>query len=134
METRRMLDRLVARLRATVLAVQARILRWTRPSTRPVLGFIVDHVRSRTELVQENALLRKQLEVVCRQIRRPQLRRTDRAVLVLLARLAPRWRQAVLLVQPETILRWHARGSNSSGGTDQSGAAVARGCLERRSR
>jgi hypothetical protein len=105
-----MLDRLVARLRATVLAVQARILRWTRPSTRPILGFIVDHVRSRTELVQENALLRKQLEVVCRQIRRPQLRRTDRAVLVLLARLTPRWRQAVLLVQPETILRWHRQG------------------------
>jgi putative transposase len=90
--------------------VQARILRWTRPSTRPILGFIVDHVRSRTELVQENALLRKQLEVVCRQIRRPQLRRTDRAVLVLLARLTPRWRQAVLLVQPETILRWHRQG------------------------
>jgi hypothetical protein len=94
METRRMLDRLVARLRATVGAVQARILRWTRPSTRPVLGFVVDHVRSRKELVRENALLRKQLG----------------PVLVLLARLTPRWRRAVLLVQPETILRWHRDG------------------------
>src|SRR5258708_27728836 len=105
-----MLERLIVRLRTTGRAVYARIRRWTRPSTRPILGFVLDHLRSPEELVRENALLRKQLEVVCRQIRRPQLRRVDRAFLVLLARLAPRWRQAVLLVQPDTILRWHRQG------------------------
>jgi putative transposase len=31
-------------------------------------------------------------------------------MLVLLARLLPRWRDAVLLVKPETILRWHREG------------------------
>lgn len=105
-----MLDPLAARLRAALRAVRDRIRRWTRPSTRPVLGFVVDHFRSPTELVRENALLRKQLEVACRQIRRPQLSRVDRAFLVLLARLTPTWRQAVLLVQPETLLRWHRQG------------------------
>ena len=31
-------------------------------------------------------------------------------ILVLLARLASTWRQAVLLVQPDTVLRWHRQG------------------------
>jgi len=41
--------------------------------------------------VRENALLRKQLEVACRQIARPRLTRADRVMLVLLARLSPTW-------------------------------------------
>ncbi len=84
--------------------------RWMRPATRPVLGYFLDRFRSREELVRENALLRKQLEVACRQITRPRLSWADRAMLVLLARLAPTWRRATLIVQPATILRWHRRG------------------------
>jgi len=60
--------------------------------------------------VRENALVRKQLEVACRQIARPRLTRVDRVMLVLLARLSPTWHSATLLVQPETILRWHRQG------------------------
>jgi hypothetical protein len=51
--------------------------------------------------------LGKQMEVACRQIARPRFTRADRGMLVLLARLSPTWRSATLLVQPETILRWH---------------------------
>ncbi len=83
---------------------------WTRPATRPIVGYVLDRFRSRNNLVRENALLRKQLEVACRQIARPKLTRADRAVLVLLARLVPAWRSATLLIQPETILRWHRKG------------------------
>ena len=50
------------------------------------------------------------MEIACRQNRRPPLRRTDRAFLVLLARLVPRWRDSLLLIRPETILRWHRQG------------------------
>ena len=92
-----MFDRVVARLRAIMGVAHARIRRWTRPSTRPVMGFVLDHFRSPKDLIRENPLLRKQLEVACRRIRRPPLKRTDRAVLVLLARFAPTWRQVVLL-------------------------------------
>jgi len=46
----------------------------------------------------------------CRSIARPHLRPMDRTILVLLARLAPTWRGATLLVQPATILRWHREG------------------------
>jgi putative transposase len=103
-------NRLTWYMAMSIGVLRDRMRRWTRPSTRPVQGSLLDRFRSREELVRENALLRKQLEVACRQIRRPRLTRTDRAMLVLLARLAPTWRSATLLVQPETILRWHRRG------------------------
>ena len=73
----------------------------------PSLDTILDRFRSPAELARENALLRKQLEVACRQIARPRFTRADRGMLVLLARLCPTWRSATLCVQPETILRWH---------------------------
>ena len=66
--------------------------------------------RSRGELVLENAALRHQLGVLRRRSPRPRLRPGDRVRLLLAAALLPAWRQAVLLVQPETILRWHRSG------------------------
>ncbi len=74
------------------------------------MGLVLDRLRSPAALRWENALLRKQLEVACRQVRRPRLRRTDRVCLALFARLTPSWRDALLLIKPETILRWHRQG------------------------
>lgn len=68
---------------------------------------LVDATRTRTELLAENAPLRQQLVVVHRTHRRPAFRDGDRILMVLLARLAPRWRDALHLVQPDTLLRWH---------------------------
>jgi hypothetical protein len=90
-----------------IAALRDRIRRWARPSTRPVLGSLLDRFRSPEELARENALLRKQLEVACWQMARPRFTRADRGMLVLLARLSPTRRSAMLLVQPETILRGH---------------------------
>jgi len=61
-------------------------------------------------LVAENALLRQQLSVLQRQVTRPALTPRDRVLLVLLARLTRSWRSALLIVQPETLLRWHRQG------------------------
>ena len=105
-----MLKRMSARFRVALQAFHDRLRRWTRPESRPVVGFVLDHLRSPEALRWENALLRKQLEVACRQVRRPRLRRTDRLCLALLARLTPSWRNALLLIKPETILRWHRQG------------------------
>ena len=105
-----MFEYVVARLRLGTRAFRSGIHRWMRPSSRLVLGYALDLFRSRDELIRENALLRKQLEVACRKITRPHLRPMDRAILVLLARFVPTWRGATLLVQPETILRWHREG------------------------
>jgi putative transposase len=84
-----------------------------RSVTRPVplvAGLLGDLVRSRTELLAENALLRQQLIVAARCVTRPAFRPHERGLLVLLARLVRAWPQAILLVRPETVLRWHREG------------------------
>ena len=58
----------------------------------------------------ENALLRQQLIVARRKVKRPQFKPHERGLLVLLARCVRGWRDALLLVKPDTILRWHRQG------------------------
>ena len=55
----------------------------------------------------EIAVLRHQLMVLRRQVRRPRFTPSDRIVLAVLARLLPRDRWPVFLVSPGTLLRWH---------------------------
>jgi putative transposase len=83
-----------------------------RPATNGslVLGAATDLVRSKTELVAENALLRQQLIVLSRSTKRPRISRFDRALLVLLASRGRVRRQALVIVQPATLLRWHRAG------------------------
>ncbi len=85
-----------------------RFVRWTKPLTPSlVLGSLADLSRSKSQLVAENALLRQQLIILSRQVKRPAFTRADRMLLVVLARLVQTWKQALLIVQPETLLRWH---------------------------
>lgn len=55
----------------------------------------------------ELLLLRHQLRVVRRQIKRPQLDMADRTVMAALSQLVSRAALVGLLVQPETVLGWH---------------------------
>lgn len=88
--------------------LQEQILRWMKPRTASfVLGTLADLTKGKAELLAENALLRHQLIILRRQVKRPVCRKTDRLLLVLLARMAQTWKEALFLVQPETILRWH---------------------------
>ena len=64
---------------------------------------------SRARLAAENLALRQQLIVLRRGKTRPPLRRLDRIFWVVLQRLWPAWRSRLLLVQPETVIRWHRR-------------------------
>jgi putative transposase len=76
-----------------------------------VVGLVADVVRRRTDLVAENALLRQQLIVAQRKIaERVRWAPWQRFTMGLAAGLAPAWRDATLLVQPATILRWHRAG------------------------
>ncbi len=78
---------------------------------RFVVGVAADVVRRRAGLVAENALLRQQLIVAQRKIAgRVRWAPWQRFTMGLAARLAPAWRDATLLVQPATILRWHRAG------------------------
>jgi len=76
-----------------------------------LLAALRSTVRSRLELEVEILALRHQLAVLQRQgPSRLRLGRTDRLLWVLLARLWPNWRRAVLIVTPDTVVRWHRRG------------------------
>ena len=89
-------------------ALSSRFTRWTTLlRTSLPLATLTDHGRSKSELIAENALLRQQLIVLRRQVKRPTFTRTDRILLVLLARLVRTWQQALLIVQSDTLLRWH---------------------------
>jgi putative transposase len=88
-----------------------RYVAWTKPDTTSLLlGALTDLSRSKSQLVGENALLRQQLIILRRQVKRPACTKTDRMLLVLLARIVRRWKQALVIVQPETLLRWHRQG------------------------
>jgi hypothetical protein len=71
---------------------------------------VMDLLRSKRALIAENAMLRQQLIVATRRIKRPRFTTGDRVVLVLLSMVFTRWREVLLLVRPETLLRWHRRG------------------------
>jgi transposase InsO family protein len=63
--------------------------------------------RGHHELVLENLALRQPRNALRRTGTRPQLRRRDRLFWVVLAQTYRHWRTALVLVQPDTVLRWH---------------------------
>src|SRR4051794_15092648 len=75
---------------------------------------VLDPFRSRTSLEAEVVALRQQLNVLRRSApKRPALSRLDRLILILLYRVAPTVLDAVTIVRPETIVRWHRAGFRS---------------------
>ena len=73
--------------------------------------FVADLFKSSSRLEAENLLLRHQLTIALRRAP-PRLRLlgSDRALLTWMTRLWPSLLDAVQVVQPETILRWHRAG------------------------
>jgi putative transposase len=65
---------------------------------------------SRISLVTEILVLRQQLLVLNRTLKRPQLRRQDRIFWALLSRLWKDWREGLIIVKPETVIKWHREG------------------------
>ncbi len=61
------------------------------------------------QLAIENLALRQQLAVYKRAVTRPSLRKTDRVFWVGLARVWAGWRQALVIVSPDTVVRWQRR-------------------------
>ena len=105
-----MLNRLFCRCahlgRSLARALRQRMAIATRPAAQGVaVGALADRVRSRPALVAENAFLRQQFLVLHRSVTRPRCTPADRALLVLLVSHLRARRQALLIVQPETLLR-----------------------------
>ncbi len=60
-------------------------------------------------LTAENIALRHQLIVLKRKQNRPTLKERDRLFWVILSRIWSGWRNAVVIVRPDTVIRWHRR-------------------------
>ena len=72
--------------------------------------FLIDLARPQARLAVENLCLRQQLAALARQQKRPRLKDSDRRFWVLMKRWFTGWRECLVLVEPETVLRWHERG------------------------
>jgi putative transposase len=97
--------------RLCLRSLHHRYVAWSKPNTTSLLlGTLTDQARRKSELVAENAFLRQQLIILRRQVKRPACTKRDRMLLVLLARMVQTWKQALFIVQPETLLRWHRQG------------------------
>ena len=65
---------------------------------------------AKADLMVENLALRQQLNVLRRKAGRPRLRKQDRTFWVWLARSWDEWRDSLIVVKPETVVRWHKQG------------------------
>jgi hypothetical protein len=65
----------------------------------------------RTQLAHENIALRHQFAVYKRSVQRPSINDSDRIFGLTVMRMLKEWRNALVFVQPDAVVRWHrARG------------------------
>lgn len=77
---------------------------------RLLLASILCCFRSRRSLLLENLVLRQQLAVFKRKHPKPRLDLFDKAFWVVTRRFWSGWKQSLILVSPETVVRWHRAG------------------------
>ena len=80
---------------------------------RPLLAFLCTlraSLQSRKDLLLENLALRQQLANFQRTAGRPRLHKIDRAFWLVLSRLWSRWADVLVVVKPDTVVRWHRAG------------------------
>ena len=75
-----------------------------------IVFFVRALLSNRTAIAAENLALRHQLGVMQRSVKRPRLRRRDRVFWVWLSWLWTNWQSSLMIVKPETIVRWHREG------------------------
>src|SRR5215471_20506854 len=66
--------------------------------------------QSRADIAIDVLALRQQVAVLKRKRSRPQLRLPDRLFWTILRSTWPRWKDALFIVKPETVVGWHRAG------------------------
>jgi len=74
------------------------------------LGVLIRLFRSRRRLVLENLALRQQLGVLKRRHPRPRLDLFDKLFWAMAYQFWPAWKETLIVVTPETVVRWHRAG------------------------
>src|SRR5213594_1159030 len=87
-----------------------------RRESRPMITLLLHLLRllpflcsGHRHLALENLALRQQLAVYKQTVTRPKLRTADRLFWVALARVLVGWRHSLVIVTPDTVLRWQRR-------------------------
>src|SRR6267154_5560797 len=75
-----------------------------------LVGAILRLFHGRRRLLLENLALRQQLAALKRRRPRPRLAVFDKLFWVLARRFWSGWKQALIVVNPETVVRWHRLG------------------------
>jgi putative transposase len=75
-----------------------------------LFGMLVRVFRGRQSLLLENLALRQQLVALKRRHPRPSLGLIDKLFWVIARRVWSAWKQSLIIVTPETIVRWHRTG------------------------
>ena len=73
-------------------------------------GILVRLFRSRRSLLIENLVLRQQLAVFKRHNSRPRLVVVKKVFWLFLRRFWYSWKSALIVVSPDTVVRWHRSG------------------------
>jgi hypothetical protein len=87
------------------------MLKWLEIIVRTVVSTLC----TQRSLAIENLVLRQQLAVLKHRHPRPRLTDTDRFFWVVLSRNWANWRESLHIVQPETVVRWHGKASDTTG-------------------
>lgn len=61
-------------------------------------------------LLLENLALRQQLSIMKQHVKRPRIRIRDRIFWVFLSKIWKDWKNVLIVVKPETVIRWHRKG------------------------
>src|SRR5437870_2440279 len=74
------------------------------------LGVLTRCLQSHQSLLLENLVLRQQLAVLKRKHPKPRMEAVDKIFWVFARRFWGAWKQSLVLVNPETVVRWHRAG------------------------
>ena len=114
--------------------IETQVKQWIKPAPdRQITGVVTDLLRSKPELIAENAFLRQQVIVLKRQnTGRPPITQHDRRVLVMLASKLRGWKDALHIVKPDTLTKWHRQGFGCSGAGSRRANHASQGYHPRR--
>src|ERR1700747_855015 len=73
-------------------------------------GLLTRSLQSQGSLLLENLALQQQLAVLKRKHPRPRMGAVDKIFWVFARRFWGAWKQSLVLVNPETVIRWHRAG------------------------
>ncbi len=67
-------------------------------------------IKERTQLALENIAPRRHLDVYKRSVQRANINDSDRIFWMTIMRFLHEWKDAVVIVKPETVVKWHRKG------------------------